>query len=929
MRDPGCGVFPLPMNALDYCPRLSEQLGVCLVAGCFLTGPHEWMTGGILNDRHGQLWKKEGSDCECQLFKGRGWNLDYWIKCPKADNINKGYLYNLEIATAALPGSEVDVQYAETGSITGWVAPGFSYGGIVADDVAGRRFFSGVFRFPRPCSPALLHTHLASPSWLSRPRCRRAAQISSLTQISGPGGSVSSSHVTSSWVLITACLHMGYRNLCLLGQGRADLCTQPVSHVEAFGKLNFCPKLSPELMEKEEDFKYFRALSWNVYVINCQIPKAHFGQRICRPYSDHVNVTSLEAEFWTRPRTEKLKIVDMTFHSSSPSLHPVSLISYWSSFGSWAERRPRVVDTAVRHNHTVDIWYLLHVFRQLVDAETHELGGAAAACAEAIMTASFLQDVLGVHYMIDCGRLSERPLCLIGYCIPRKVPYWLSCWVTSTLPCPDWRTAFEHNTDQAAGRKTMKSSLAGLWEGEVTTTRPPGRRSSDTARWLQLVVRVGCAGHCLRHCRCQHRRKGRHWFLVLGVVVVMVVAVMVVHMAPAVVVSDCNTHEDNTLKTSKGHSSTNIFFFCQSNSKVDFRLGLTRLPSVGLAEWNDSVERERRGNEVKLEKQWNARVGKQECPEKTNWLTAMFSKFPIRESGLVRLGLGRIICLFNHHGRQGVRTLSPWGRKIPSSRIPSVSSQSTAAMVSPDILQCAVCMPMRDTMRSDCGSHYPGSPKFVFDITTHDVRCPTTGISNRSESKLKLQRNFPCDLRTLRFGKRKKLATSFVEEAPAKPTAATRVADKQRVLYAIHEPGELCSLGRSPFCAATELKEKTLKRRRPYTFFFIFLYQLSAAMKGRSISVHDARSAIVRRAKTYVLEQQLTPDFSGAARPTFSCVNYSFKLEQGAIRQISGTTTDDHQCSPNSIPALKQTVNFRLQATCERGYDDWPVRLWR
>ncbi|KAJ8894342.1 hypothetical protein PR048_006968 [Dryococelus australis] len=40
---------------------------------------------------------------------------------------------------------------------------------------------------------------------------------------------------------------------------------------------------------------------------NLSILKAHFGQRICRPYSDRVNVTSLDAEFRTRP------IVDTAF----------------------------------------------------------------------------------------------------------------------------------------------------------------------------------------------------------------------------------------------------------------------------------------------------------------------------------------------------------------------------------------------------------------------------------------------------------------------------------------------------------------------------------------------------------------------------------------------------------------------------------------
>ncbi|KAJ8894820.1 hypothetical protein PR048_000127 [Dryococelus australis] len=51
----------------------------------------------------------------------------------------------------------------EPGSISDRVTPGFLQMGILPDDATGRRVFSGVSRFPRPCFPALLHSHLASP----------------------------------------------------------------------------------------------------------------------------------------------------------------------------------------------------------------------------------------------------------------------------------------------------------------------------------------------------------------------------------------------------------------------------------------------------------------------------------------------------------------------------------------------------------------------------------------------------------------------------------------------------------------------------------------------------------------------------------------------------------------------------------------------
>ncbi|KAJ8898064.1 hypothetical protein PR048_003424 [Dryococelus australis] len=47
----------------------------------------------------------------------------------------------------------------EPGSIPSGLAPGFSHVGILQDDAAGRRVFSGISRFPLPGIPALLQTH--------------------------------------------------------------------------------------------------------------------------------------------------------------------------------------------------------------------------------------------------------------------------------------------------------------------------------------------------------------------------------------------------------------------------------------------------------------------------------------------------------------------------------------------------------------------------------------------------------------------------------------------------------------------------------------------------------------------------------------------------------------------------------------------------
>ncbi|KAJ8880610.1 hypothetical protein PR048_017080 [Dryococelus australis] len=63
---------------------------------------------------------------------------------------------------------------------------GFSHVGIVPDDADGRRVFSGISRFTRPFIPALLHTHLISPSLTLKISWFRAAQISSLILTKDP-----------------------------------------------------------------------------------------------------------------------------------------------------------------------------------------------------------------------------------------------------------------------------------------------------------------------------------------------------------------------------------------------------------------------------------------------------------------------------------------------------------------------------------------------------------------------------------------------------------------------------------------------------------------------------------------------------------------------------------------------------------------------
>ncbi|KAJ8878791.1 hypothetical protein PR048_019377 [Dryococelus australis] len=49
----------------------------------------------------------------------------------------------------------------------------FSHVGIMPEEAAGCRAFSGISRFPRPCIRALLHSHLVPPHRLSRPQSSR------------------------------------------------------------------------------------------------------------------------------------------------------------------------------------------------------------------------------------------------------------------------------------------------------------------------------------------------------------------------------------------------------------------------------------------------------------------------------------------------------------------------------------------------------------------------------------------------------------------------------------------------------------------------------------------------------------------------------------------------------------------------------------
>ncbi|KAJ8879967.1 hypothetical protein PR048_020588 [Dryococelus australis] len=114
---------------------------------------------------------------------------------PVIDNLSTKYAVIASDSAAAgqtphrhLPGGGglvvrlVDSHQGEPSSIPGGVASAFSRVGIAPDDATARRVFSGVSRSYRPFIPALLHTHLVSPSSALNSSMLRATQTSSLTR---------------------------------------------------------------------------------------------------------------------------------------------------------------------------------------------------------------------------------------------------------------------------------------------------------------------------------------------------------------------------------------------------------------------------------------------------------------------------------------------------------------------------------------------------------------------------------------------------------------------------------------------------------------------------------------------------------------------------------------------------------------------------
>ncbi|KAJ8894054.1 hypothetical protein PR048_006664 [Dryococelus australis] len=114
--------------------------------------------GGVFDELHAsrtlQVWAPRGClPLSCTSLLPRDASQPGTTRVPFQDfriSIDGGVVAS---ALASHPG--------DTGSIPGGLAPGFLHVGIVLDDAACRRAFSGHSRFPRPCIPAPLHPRVS------------------------------------------------------------------------------------------------------------------------------------------------------------------------------------------------------------------------------------------------------------------------------------------------------------------------------------------------------------------------------------------------------------------------------------------------------------------------------------------------------------------------------------------------------------------------------------------------------------------------------------------------------------------------------------------------------------------------------------------------------------------------------------------------
>ncbi|KAJ8865784.1 hypothetical protein PR048_033306 [Dryococelus australis] len=152
----------------------------------FLTAPAHRLRISSVKAKYYVRWSKK-----LRLWSVYGRRYVNWSDEPRYSIFKSGgrfLVWRIPQSSKSLGATVVVVRplayhIDQPGSIQGRVTPRFLQMGIVLDDVAGQQVFSGISRFPSPCSLALLHTHPISLASAFKTMVLRATQISLLHSI--------------------------------------------------------------------------------------------------------------------------------------------------------------------------------------------------------------------------------------------------------------------------------------------------------------------------------------------------------------------------------------------------------------------------------------------------------------------------------------------------------------------------------------------------------------------------------------------------------------------------------------------------------------------------------------------------------------------------------------------------------------------------
>ncbi|KAJ8887788.1 hypothetical protein PR048_014006 [Dryococelus australis] len=196
----------------------------------------------------------------------------------------------------------------EPGLNPGGVTSGFSHVGIVPGDVADGRVFSGISRFPRPFIPALLHTHLVSPSSALKTSSFRAAQISPLpsTSIAVDFNDLQARLYSLMYTyadincILVVCCHNGRRRL--------DTVLQEVSNTRLVGTGKI-----REFISGQDGFKSRADLQGNKKLItNCQVwcnTGATANEQTLKAVTGYAVVSDIRSIFLTNLRSDSESVM--------------------------------------------------------------------------------------------------------------------------------------------------------------------------------------------------------------------------------------------------------------------------------------------------------------------------------------------------------------------------------------------------------------------------------------------------------------------------------------------------------------------------------------------------------------------------------------------------------------------------------------------